>query len=666
MRFDSIGMFWEDEPSVKGKRVVTYTRPPVPETGWRPPTHFPDLSQAVVLSVDTETYDPELNESGPGWARGVGHIVGVSVAAQDRSGNVGAWYFPIRHEDEPEFNLDPAMVLEWLGKVLSNPKQPKIGANIVYDIGWLEQEGVYVKGPVYDVQYAEALLSEGDNVALEDIAQKYLGAGKESNLMYDWIQKYFHDTPKTKLRKWIYKTPPRLVGPYAESDADLPLRLMNVLWGKLDAENMLPVFNMECRLIPLMVRMRMRGVRVDVDKAERLRDELNLETKDLYAKVKVSTGVSIDATTSAQLAKVFDAVGVKYPFTEKGSPSFKKDFLEYLDHPIGQLIRDIREREKLVGTFIDSYILKNNVNGIVYGSFHQLRGTGGGTRSGRFSSSHPNLQNIPSRTELGKRIRELYLPDVGAVGWRKYDQSQVEYRMLLHYAVGHSADEIRAYFNAHPETDYHDLVIALIDSKTGRKLDRKPAKTINFGLIYGMGVPKLTRSLGLSPAEGKSLFAAYHEGVPFAKETMDHCSLEAGRLGYISTIMGRKSRFDMWESMERNSIPLPFEEAVMRYGTRIRRSMLHKALNRRLQGSAADIMKEGMLQCYEQGIYDVVGIPMLTVHDETDHSDMGGALVDEAFKEMKRIYETAIPLKIPLKVDYEFGSNWGNVKEVTN
>lgn len=666
MRFDSIGMFWEDEPAVKGKRVVNYVRPPVPETGWRPPTELPDLTNAVVIALDTETWDPELNESGPGWGRGIGHIVGVSIAVQDARGNQKAWYFPIRHEDEPEMNMEPEMVLEWLRVALGNPKQPKIGANITYDIGWLEEEGVHVAGPVYDVQFAEALLSEGDNVALEDIAQKYLGTGKESNLMYEWIQKYFHDTPKTKLRKWIFRTPPRLVGHYAESDAYLPLQLMTILWGKLAAETMLSVFHMECKLIPLMVKMRQRGVRVDIAKAERIREEMSGEITTMYRQIESSTGVRMDKTTTAQIAPVFDKLGIKYPYTAKGNASFKGDFLDTVTHPIGKLIKDIKEREKLIGTFIDSYLIKNNVNGIVYGSFHQLRSEGGGTRSGRFSASDPNLQNIPARTALGKRIRECFLPDDGAVGWRKYDQSQVEYRMLLHYAVGHGADDIRAYFNANPDTDYHDMVRALILEKTGVTLERSPAKTINFGLIYGMGIPKLTRSLGLSPQAGKNLFSAYHSGVPFAKATMDDCSMLAGRQGYIDTIMGRKSRFDLWESMERNSLPLPFEEAVMAYGTRIRRSMLHKALNRRLQGSSADIMKEGMLQCYEQGIYDVIGIPMLTVHDETDHSDMGGSLVDEAFKEMQRIYETAIPLKIPLKVDYEFGSNWGNVKEVTN
>lgn len=664
MRADSIGMFWQDMPEKRGKATRMLIRPPVPDTGWTPPTHLPNLSSAVLISIDLETYDPELPDHGPGWARGKGHIVGVAIGAMDKDHNFGRWYFPIRHEDEGWDNLDPDLILEWCRYTLAT-NVPKVGANITYDIGWFREEGIEVKGPLYDVQFMEALLAESAPVALEAMAQKYLGEGKESNLLYDWCAKYFGGKPNGKQRANIYRSPPRLVGPYAESDADLPLRLFIHLWDKIVAEGLLEVFEMECRLIRLTVDMRYRGVSVDVHKAERLRQELSDELPGLYRQLSDIAGTRITAENFGEkntLARAFDNIGLKYPTTEKGNPSFRREFLDGLDHPVGEVIRAIREREKLIGTFIDSYILDSHVDGVVYGQFHQLRGEGGGTRSGRFSSSTPNLQNIPARTELGNRIRQIFIATL-AGKWRKYDYSQIEYRLLLHYAVGPGADEIRAYFNAHPDTDYHDKVIDLIHQSTGMALDRKPAKNINFGLIYGMGIPKLTRSLGLTPEAGRQLFASYHEGVPFALGTMEATSAEANRLGYITTIMGRKSRFDLWEpdGRGRQGIALPYEQALMTYGA-CRRAYLHKALNRRLQGGAADLMKKAMLLAYEAGVFDATGIPSLTVHDELDFDDPDTVESREGFRELQWYMENAVRLKIPVKVDLETGPNWGQVK----
>jgi len=664
MRNDSLGLFWEDIPEKKGKTSRMLIRPPVPDTGWLPPTHLPNLSSAVLISIDLETYDPELEDHGPGWARGKGHIVGIAVGAMDGNGNLGKWYFPIRHEDEPEHNLDPGVVLDWCRRTLSDDRVPKVGANITYDLGWFRQEGVEVKGEILDVQFMEALLDEAAPVALENMAQKYLGEGKDSNLLYEWCAKYFGGKPNGKQRKWIYKSPPRLVGPYAESDADLPIRLVQHLWPLLDRDGLIPVFEMECRLIRLMVDMRFRGVRVDLDRAGQLRDEMSGELVTMYRDLRSQTGVDVNINSAETLARAFDNVGVDYPRTDKGNPSFRKEFLENLQHPIGQAIREIREREKLIGTFIDSYIFNSHIDGMVYGQFHLLRGEAKGTRSGRFSSSTPNLQNIPSRSELGKRIREIFVPDHPGQLWRKYDYSQIEYRMLLHYAVGQVGENIRQFFNKHPDTDYHDMVIDLIYEKTGVKLDRKPAKNINFGLIYGMGIPKLTRSLGLTRAAGKQLFAAYHEGVPFALDTMDAVSREANELGYITTVLGRRSHFQLWESAgERGSPALSYDKALMQYGM-IKRAYLHKALNRRLQGSAADVMKAAMLKAYESGVFDVIGVPSLTVHDELDMPEYDGPGSTEAYVELKNILETATPLKIPVKVDLEIGPNWGEVAEV--
>lgn len=664
MRFDAIGMFWEDVPALRGSSSIIRVMPSIPDTGWVAPVEFPNLSGAPCISIDCETYDPDLLERGPGWGRNKGHLVGVSIGAGGNS-----WYFPMRHEIEPEHNLDPEKVLRWLRATLGNANQPKVGANLQYDIGWLRQEGVSVKGELVDVQFAEALLDESAEVNLEALGSKYLNEGKESSVLYKWCADFYGGKANGAQRANIHRTPPRLTGPYAVSDADLPLRLARVLYPLLEKEGLLEVFRMECALIPLMVDMRFAGVSVDVHKAEELHGGLGIRAKEATNKLRDLVGFSIDINSGPSMAKAFTKLGIPYKTTEKGRPSFTKSFLDGLHHPVADLIKEIRKLDKLRGTFIESYILNSHVNGKVYGQFHQLRGDEGGTRSGRLSSSTPNLQNLPSRDdELAPLIRGLFIPDAGHRAWRKYDYSQIEYRFLIHNAVGEGSDEVRDHFNAHPETDYHDMALDLVAPHSGwdistkelRKHWRRPIKNINFGLIYGMGVEKLSYDLGLSKAEGKELFSAYHLGVPFAKATMNACSEEAQKKGTIRTIMGRKSRFDLWEPLRygESTPALPYDKAILRYGS-IRRSHTHKALNRLLQGSSADMMKAAMLQCHQSGVFDVTGVPRLTVHDELDFNDPGG--VDEAFLEVKRIMETAIPLRIPVRADGEIGPDWGHL-----
>lgn len=658
-RVDAIGLFWEDIQAT-GRSKTIRVMPSIPDTGWLPPTYLPDLSSAKAIAIDVETYDPDLEDYGPGWARGKGHLVGVSIGVPGG----GRWYYPLRHEVEPEFNWPIEPVLAWLRDTLGNPKQPKIGANLTYDLGWLRQEGVIVKGELFDVQFAEALLDERAHVALEILATKYLGEGKESSLLYRWCSDYYGGAISGKQRANIYRAPARLVGPYAESDADLPLRLAEVLYPLIWREGLYDLFRMECDLIYLTLDMRFEGVSVDVVAAEKLRDTLKTKEDLEQQKLDKLVGFHVEINTSASLAKAFDEAGLPYPRTDKGNPSFTKGFLKEINHPISNSINEIRKLAKLRGTFVESYVLDSHVNGKVYGQFHLLRGDEGGTRSGRFSSSTPNLQNLPSRDdELAPLVRGAFIPDYGHESWRKYDYSQVEYRFLAHFAVGKMSGEVRDIFNNNPHTDYHVMTQDLVTRQTGQELSRKAIKNINFGLIYGMGVDALSAGLGLKSSEGKKLFAAYHEGAPFAKATMEEAIQEALTTGIIRTILGRKSRFDLWEpdNWGRDTIPLPYDQAILKYGN-IRRAQTHKALNRKLQGSAADLMKKAMWICWKDGIFDETGTPRLTVHDELDFSDPGGK--DEAFREMKRVLETAIPLKIPIIADCDIGPDWGHVKEL--
>lgn len=679
-RFDAIGMWWQDEVK-DGRANVIRVQPPIPDTGWQRPREFPNLSAAKCIAIDTETWDPELTDfkdeegeetisgKGPGWARGKGHIVGISVATED----MHRWYFPMRHEVEPEWNLDPSHVLAWASDTLGHRGQPKVFANAMYDIGWLAHEGVRVEGEIVDVQFAEALLNEAAKVDLETLSQKYLNTGKETDTLYRWLSDYYGGPIGPKQRRNIYRAPPRMVGPYAETDAINPILIAWEQYPLLVREGMLDLFRMECELVRLLIKMRFAGVSVNLAKAEQLGEELRKRAKVYKIQLKEVVGFDVDVNSSVSLAKAFDHLGLQYPYTDptpkkpNGSPSFVKLFLESVDHPVGALITNIRKCEKLDGTFVQSYILDSAVNGKVYGQYHPLRGEGNGTRSGRYSSSTPNLTNLPSRDEeLAPLVRGIFEPDYGHKQWRRYDYSQIEYRFLAHFARGTGSEELRELYRRHPDTDFHKATRERIAAKSGKDIGRKPAKNINFGLVFGMGEPKLIRSLGLTQQQGRALFQDYHTSLPYIRETMQWCSQEALSTGTITTILGRKSRFDLWEPNQRygkrgvkfvRKPALPLKEALEAYGSDIKRAYGHKALNRKLQGSAADLLKQAMFIAWQSGIFDYIGVPRLLVHDETDFSDEGGN--EDAWAEFHRILITAIPLSLPVMAECDVGPDWG-------
>lgn len=661
------GLFDDDTLGRLKKNATLRVPPPTPETGWRPPLAFPNLAAAVMISIDTETKETDFEKGGPGFGRGKGHIVGFSVGAMDAAGAIGKWYFPLRHEVEPEFNLDPAACFAWVKPYLENPAIPKVGANLLYDVGWLTEEGIYVQGDLHDVQFAEALLNEEGFINLEHLGSKYLKEGKASNILYEWCAQAYGGSVSDSQRANIWRASPRIVGLYGESDADLPLRVLQKQWPLLEAEGLMDVYRMECDSIPLLTQMRLTGVNIDLPAAESLYGELSVDIANLYSQLHAQVGFSCNIDSPGDLKRMFDDAGIAYPHTAIGNPSFTKTWLATVEHPMVDAILEIREYEKIRGTFIRSYMLERHVNGRVHCQFHPLRGDDGGTRSGRFSSDKPNLQNIPVRSKLGKRVRKLFIPDYGHMAVEKNDYSQIEYRLLAHFAVGPGSDNVRERYNNDPKTDYHDMTIELVWLIAKQLIDRKPIKNINFGLLYGMGQPKLARQIGIAKAVADEIFKAYHAGNPYVKATMDASSLEAQQLGYITTILGRRSRFNMWEPRQINyqnrARGLPEVMALQQYGADIIRSSTHKAINRRLQGSAADIIKKGMVRCYKEGVFDVIGVPKLQVHDELVNSVIDDSpRQQEAYRYMKHVLETAIPLRVPVLVDSGRGPNWGSIE----
>ena len=644
-------------------RQVSYGLPPIPVTNWRSPTTFPRLDAAKMLCIDCETWDPELLTHGPGWGRGVGHVVGVAVGTDDGR----RWYFPMRHT-VGEGNLPAEAVLGWCKEAFSLAHQPKVFANAQYDLGWLAHEGIAVAGDIIDVQIAEPLLDEhARSYSLDSLAVKYLDEHKVDTVLYDWCQRAYGGASGRPQAANIFRAPPCLVGPYAEGDVDLPLRIWKHQQPLLEAQGLMPIFLLESKLPRILVGMRQKGIRVDLAHAERIRDVLKQKVDALLSRIG-----GVDLWAAESIAKAFDKAGITYPKTPTGKPSFTADWLEHHPSDLARCLRQARQYDKAAATFIDGYILKMQVNSRVHGQFHQLRGDDGGTIVGRFSSSLPNLENIPARDpELGPLIRSIWLPEEGE-RWVCMDYSQIQFRIMTHYAVGQGAGEARARYNADPTTDYHNMAQELIAETTGMHLGRKPVKNINFGLAFTMGVDKLAREMGIPVEEARPLIEAYHTGMPFVRATSDRVAGVGQSRGYIMGIMGRRHRFPYYEPREwslRGQVKLSQDMdavraevlAVTGKAGGVVRAFTHLGLNRLAQDGEGTTIKKALVDCYEAGLFDVLGYPLNIVHDDVNFSNPGGAVAEEALGEAKRLMEGAIKWKVPILVERTEGPNWGEL-----
>ena len=612
------------------------------DSDWVCPSEYPDLSQAKEIAIDLETKDPNIKNKGAGWATFDGHIVGFAVAAFDQQ-----WYFPINHDAGG--NMDAAITTAWMQDVLKT-SATKIFHNASYDVGWLKINGFDINGPIVDTMIAAALINENRfSFSLNACAKDYLGELKNETFLNEKAKEWGID-PKADL----WKLPAGYVGFYAEQDAGLTLRLWQHFKTEISKQSLHDVWDMEMELLPILIETRMRGIRVDEEKAAKLKKEFKIKESNVLGEIKKQTTMDVDIWAARSVAQVFDRIGVDYPRTPKtGEPSFTQNWLVNCDNPIAQLIRQAREINKFHSTFIDS-IQRYVHKGRIHSEINQLRSDQGGTVSGRLSYSNPNLQQIPARNkEYGDKIRSLFLPEEGKQ-WGSFDYSQQEPRLVAHYAASvdqqftGADDFIEAYKNE--AADFHQIVADMAG------ISRTHAKTINLGLFYGMGKAKLAKELGISKDRAESLLNQYNSRVPFVKRLAEAVTNSASKYGFIRTIRGRKCRFDMWEPATFGmNKAMQYEEAKAIYGNNIRRAFTYKALNRLIQGSAADQTKEAMIQCYKAGYK-----PLLQIHDELCFS-----IEDESdIKGVKEIMENAIEsLKVPSKVDIALGRSWGEAKE---
>ena len=610
-----------------------------PETEWVMPDDLKDLKGCKEIAIDLETNDPGLTTSGSGSVVGKGHIAGVAVAVEGWSG-----YFPIGHENGG--NMDKKLVLGWLQEILNQEYTTFIFHNAMYDVCWLRAVGISIKGKIVDTMIAASLVNENRfKFDLNSLSREYVGIGKDEKILREAAKDHGVD-PKAEM----WRMPARFVGEYAERDAEVTLKLWQRLNIELHNEELMDVFNLETKLFPCLIDMRFKGVRVDLEHAENLKKKLIIRENKILSDIKGLLGFDIEINAARSIAKGFDKLKLPYDRTEKSNePSFTKNFLQNHPHALPKAIADAREINKARTTFIDS-ITKHSHKGRIHADINQIRSDQGGTVTGRFSMSNPNLQQIPARhPEIGPMIRSIFIPEEKTV-WGSFDYSQQEPRILVHYAKLQNLEGVDEIVNAYNDgdADFHQVVADMAGIK------RKQAKTINLGLMYGMGKNKLMSELGLMKESAEKLIRQYHAKAPFVKQLMDNVTRKAEDRGKIRTLGGRACHFNLWTPTQFGVFtPLPLEQARKEYDEPLKRAFTYKALNKLIQGSAADMTKKSMVALYENGI-----VPHIQIHDEVDISVESDAKAEQIIE----IMESAVELKVPNKVDYEQGANWGEIK----
>ena len=637
----------------------------IPQTEWLPPKELPDLSKYNEIAIDLETRDPDLKKKGSGSVIGNGEIVGIAVAVDGWKG-----YYPIAHGEGP--NMDRDKVLSWFKDVCASPAT-KIFHNAMYDVCWIRKLGIKINGLIIDTMIAASLIDENRySYTLNTLSWHYLKQGKNESRLIDAAKSRGLD-PKADM----WKLPAIEVGEYAEKDAELTLELWQLFKKIIEEQKLQKIFDLETNLFPCLVDMRFLGVKVDVSRAHELKRQLQLQEEMLLSKIKRESNTDVQIWAARSIAKVFDNLGLEYSRTEKtDSPSFTKNFITNHEHPVVKLIAEARKINKVRTTFIDT-ILEHEYCGRIHADINQIRSDDGGTVTGRFSYSNPNLQQIPARDPVtGPMIRSLFIPDKDCK-WGCFDYSQQEPRLVAHYALKfelNSVNTIADSYDNDPSTDFHKIVAEMAE------IPRSQAKVINLGLFYGMGKAKLQAELGVTKEKAEELFSKYHAKVPFVKQLMNKAKKAAESKGEVKTLLGRRCRFPKYEPILKGTdwgtfVPAEDHERMLelqKMGPTIideegkdtgkknywhnngsRRAFTYKSLNKLIQGSAADMTKKAMVELHKEGI-----LAHIQVHDELDFSVESDAHAGK----IKEIMEHAVDLEVPNKVDYESGPNWGEIK----
>lgn len=604
-------------------------------SNWAPIGFLPDLSHERQVALDVETKDPLLTTQGPGWHRGDGYVTGISVACSSHN-----FYLPINHAHGD--NLDKDMVIKWL-KDLVKVDREYIFHNAPYDLGWLRTLGVYPQGTIRDTQIIESLINEErqDGYSLNSLSEHYLKRPKDETLLRTVASEWGIDPKKD-----MWKLPAKYVGPYAEMDTKNTLEVYQRQLPLIQRDELDRVFDLESKITPIIVDMNWRGIKVDVEAAIRLNEEWEITEKELRKSLK-----NVDIWSTPQLAKLLDSEGISYPKTDKQNPSITKEYLQNYGtkSPILGRIQHVRELNRLRNTFVYGNIITGNINGRVHPNFLQVAVEGGGTRTGRFSCRNPNIQQIPKRSSLvdAKRIRSLYTADSGQL-WAKLDYSSQEPRMQIHYGIKKNYESA---IKAKEVVEGGKKLYAFIEeSCPGINYDQ--AKAVVLGRSYGMGKAKMAEQLGVDEDECGKILESFDTYCPFIGDLARKASEQAGRYGYVRTILGRRRRFDYWVpagySTDRARPIYGKDKAIELYGE-VERDGTNKAFNAVIQGSCADQTKLSLISAVNAGL-----VPISTVHDEISFAVSS----PEEAQQAKEIMEQAIQLEIKTEADLDLGQTW--------
>jgi len=645
-----------------------------------------DLKDVDTVAVDIETYDPNLKTKGLGAIRNDGFICGIAVATGKETA-----YFPLRHSDIfIDYKRDEKIWDALNEKIFQNENITKIFHNAMYDVCWIRAvTGMKMKGRIVDTMIAASVIDENRfKYSLDSLSKDYLN---EEKYKYDLQQKTLEwsgGTVKDPMTN-MHKLPASIVKEYAKQDVNLTYKLWNifnkqideVLYTKEDGEQKTcrQIFELETKLFLCLVDMKFKGVRIDVAKAIQFGRHLKKRREQILKAIESLTTVRVDIWAATSIKKLLDHLHIKdYKVTPKSKmPQLPKDYLKTHSNKCLRMIAKAREYDKAANTFIDG-LLEYVHEGRIHADINQIRSDAGGTVTGRFSMSNPNLQQIPAKGFIGKKMRELFIPEEGCK-WGSFDYSQQEPRIVVHYAIKlglPGTGNLQEEFDK-DDADFHQIVADMAN------ISRKQAKTINLGLFYGMGKIKLQKELGLDQRQARELFNEYHGRVPFVRQLSQELIQFAKDNRLLFTLYDRFCRFDKWETTNKewnpeinrfNEVPLYTKEQAMeafkaemldkykenkidanymdyfdRYYTP---AFTYKALNKLIQGSAADMTKKSMVDLYEKGI-----IPHIQIHDELCFS-----IKDHEPKLIKETMEQTIPLEVKNKVDYESGPNWGTIK----
>lgn len=626
---------------------------------------FPNLQNTDIIALDLETHDPDISELGPGQHRPDTEILTVAIATEDKS-----WAFI--YDDH---------AIAWLK---DNTHLSVIGANAMYDLGYLAiKDDIIFSGNYYDIFITESLLDAGRwgyRHNLDSLAYKYLNEGKQNNELKDYVlrQRALYLEEKAKRKKegkdfedlygWkgddprrhikeIMKTPlgRKLVLKYNKDDARQTYAVWELQKPEVRKAELNVVDDLENNLLKPLLKLKMTGVRIDVNKLTETKEKVYQLSDALQKEINNLAGFKINIASNDQMVKACKKLDLSWELTAKGNPSFKSEYMEGSASPFFQKCAELRGLYKLQTTYLEGFE-KFLVGDRVYTEFHPVKHWGRGTETGRFSATRPALQTIPKRGEGKKLIRGLFLPNENEM-LNALDYDSAEFRGYAHFARGEGAEDLRNAYVENPAMDPHIWArdkAHLPKTEEGRAL----GKTMNFALIFGAGEARLAVTLGLPVPppydfqnyeeylaqkdyhiknfKASELYWAYHDGMPCLKKSSKEAQKVCQRRGYAKTILGRRRYLEGWKTKD--------------------------AWSTTVQGSVAEIMKKAMLQSYEASIWDKVNV-LLTVHDELVVSKPETKEGEEAILELKNIMETALKLRVPLRVGRKEGPNWGAMEE---